>query len=741
MSIVTDLSWVRSLQELAVPQELPETVRPENDTAFSSIFAFEDNSTSTSNSTNSTGILDEDLAKTTDSEVLIGTLTTYGIAFLIIFAIFCVARKLFPKPFTVRQWVKEEEKRTPLANQQYGYLSWCWNLFLIDDIKMMKECGLDSVCLVRICTMGFKLSLVGMVCGIFLMPVYFTAPSFEVESDDDDDDGGVFVAADNDPVAKLTTGRVGPGSPRLIATALAAYFFFGCSMYLIFKELEDWYIPLRHKFLMLPGRDRNYTIFVRNIPPQYQSNAALSYFFSKCLNIFESEDIRAHVGMTTSHLQDAVTNREETVKKLERALAEEEDSGTAPTHTINNTIAHIPVPGQGEEVNSIEYYADQLRKQNKDVSEQIKGIHAAANTSMPDAAKQFTEVSRHGNPTYENSDEASYTEDIGLLTFAKRSIEYAKRGAQGGVTEATSNVTDLAQTATSLVNSKEDGVVMSSGFVVFQKLADAQTALQLIHHEQPFTMEVLEAPDPQDIYWSNVGRHHKDLQIGKLTSFGTTAAVCLLWTIPVSFVASLSSVEALRSEIPFIDSMLDALPFLVPIFELLAPQLLVILNALLPIILLQISTLEGLVSGSLLEASLFQKLAAFNIIQTFFVSALSGSILKELSSLIDDPTSIVELLGRALPAQSTFFLQLTLVQTVTIFAMEGLRIKPILFAIIRKYVGPRLTEKERSQSFLIFRPLNAVKEFDMADYMSSLVVSHDHLFPAARFNQRPHLLA
>ena len=716
------MTGLRSLQELASLEALPENFRAENDTTFFEIFAFEENSTSTNNRTNSTGILDEELAETTDTAVLIGTLTTYGVAFLIIFATFCLVRKCCPKPFTVRQWVSEREKRTPLAKQQYGYLSWVWNLFLIDDIKMMKECGMDSVCLVRICTMGFKLSLIGMLCGIFLMPIYFTAPSFEVESGDDGDDA--IVAGDNDPVAKLTTSRLGPGSPRLVATAVAAYLFFGCSMYLIFKELEDWYIPLRHKFLMLPGRDRNYAIFVRNVPPQYQSNAALSYFFSKCLNIYQSEDIRAHVGMTTSDLQAAVVEREETVVKLERSLAE--DSGVAPTHTIDNNIAHIPVPGQGQKVNSIEYYANKLQKQNKDVAEQIQDVLSSANQSMPDETKQFMEVSIHGDQTDENSDETFYTEDVGLLTFAKRSIGYAKRGVHGGATEAASNVIGLTQTATSLVNSKEDGNAMSSGFVIFQKLADAQAALQLIHHEQPFTMEVLEAPDPEDIYWSNFGRHHEDLQIGKLTSFGTTTAACLLWTIPVSFVASLSSVEALRSEIAFIDSMLDILPFLVPLFEVLAPQLLVILNALLPILLLKISAFEGLVSGSLLEASLFQKLAAFNIIQTFFVSALSGSVLKELSSLLDDPTSIVELLGKALPAQSTFFLQLALVQTVTTFAMEGLRIKPIIFAIIRKCVGPRLTEKERSQSFLIFRPLNAVKEFDMADYMSSLVVSHGH---------------
>ena len=70
-----------------------------------------------------------------------------------------------------------------------------------------------------------------------------------------------------------------------------------------------------------------------------------------------------------------------------------------------------------------------------------------------------------------------------------------------------------------------------------------------------------------------------------------------------------------------------------------------------------VTTFEGLVSGALLEASLFQKLSAFMIIQTFFVSALSGSILAEISALLEDPMSIFDLLAKSLPAQSTFFIQ------------------------------------------------------------------------------------
>jgi hypothetical protein len=95
----------------------------------------------------------------------------------------------------------------------------------------------------------------------------------------------------------------------------------------------------------------------------------------------------------------------------------------------------------------------------------------------------------------------------------------------------------------------------------------------------------------------------------------------------MSFIASLSSVEGLREELEFVDDMLDSFPFLISVFEIAAPLFVVIANSLLPVILEAVTLFEGPISGAVVEASLFSKLAAFMIIQTFFVSAVSGSLI------------------------------------------------------------------------------------------------------------------
>ena len=189
-----------------------------------------------------------------DSQVLQVTFSTYGSALLVASILFCWARRRFPKVFNLRSWVPD--RRSERAENQYGFVSWIWQLYQIPDEKMLDECGMDAVCFVRVCSMGLKLCSVGMMTAIFLMPIYATAHWTD----------NVY----SDPIVELTTGHVSPGSQRLVATAVAAYLIFGYAMYLIHQEF-DWFIAMRHRFLMKPLA-RNYAVYVRNIPRGYETS-------------------------------------------------------------------------------------------------------------------------------------------------------------------------------------------------------------------------------------------------------------------------------------------------------------------------------------------------------------------------------------------------------------------------------------------------------------------------------------
>ena len=249
-------------------------------------------------------------------------------------------------------------------------------------------------------------------------------------------------------------------------------------------------------------------------------------------------------------------------------------------------------------------------------------------------------------------------------------------------------------------------------------------------------MEVIEAPEPEDVFWLNTGRSHKDLEVGWLLSMSATAVLCIFWTVPIAFVASLNSVNALTQFLPFVGELVDAVPIIAPILAILAPLLVVLLNSLLPTILGVISMLEGPISGATLAASKFSKLAVFSIVQTFFISAITkgavsvaSQIAGKVEEIVSNPLMLVDLLATELAKNSAYFIQIIFVSTVTSTGLELLRLVPLIFAAVRRSFGPKLTPRDKSKPFLgIFAPLRHVSEFQQADTLTSVVLLYMVLF-------------
>ena len=113
-----------------------------------------------------------------------------------------------------------------------------------------------------------------------------------------------------------------------------------------------------------------------------------------------------------------------------------------------------------------------------------------------------------------------------------------------------------------------------------------------------------------------MGKSHAEIQVGKLLSLVLTVTICLLWTIPISFFSGMSSIEGLEEQVPWIKQANEDYPALRAILAQVAPFLVVIVNALLPIILKALTIKECHIGNGMIQASLFTKLAAFMVIQT-----------------------------------------------------------------------------------------------------------------------------
>lgn len=705
-----------------------------------------------------------------DSVVLKATFQIYGSLYFTMFIVFCWLRVKFKRVYNVRAWIPELKGK--LSENHLGHIDWCWKVWFIGDDDFRHQCGLDALCFTRILQFGLRLSIMGIVNSVWLMPLYGTA------------ENSPETAHITDKIAKLTTGNVPPGSPRFIGTVIAAYITFVYTMYLLLQEFE-WFTKTRHLFLG-ETEPRNYTLYVNNIPSEYRSSAKLLRYFRTCFS--HDSVLEAHVALNIPSLERKVEQREGLLLRLEHAINVMEVRGKTPYVREGKTrIA---------KVNAIDKYLEEVNFINKDIRDCILNIEddALHNSSHTDdgvdaqkesfhfdlEALESKTMTEHGGQRKPFSGAANgdsqgeriestasrnaldqaapwqknqlVTEDSGqtntanapLNSMRKRNINVSKSkkedngnhqeegvplkarrkfspGSVGSV--ATKSLEGISMVAGGLAHLafKTEGAPRSAGFVTFTRLSTTQAALQMSHHPKPFVMTVAEAPDPHDIFWENVGKSNKSLQVGKLVSFLLSMLVCIFWTIPISFVVTLTEVDSLKSLLPFLEPILDKAPWIGAALAQLGPLILILVNNLLPDIMGYFSQNEGPVSSSVLEVSKFVKLAAFGIIQTFFVSAVSGSLVKELSNILDNPEKLIDLLANALPSQSTYFIQILLISTVLGQGLELLKVWQIGIASLRKVFGPKLTENERNRKWGFLRPLNDPKEFEYADVTSNTI--------------------
>lgn len=318
-----------------------------------------------------------------------------------------------------------------------------------------------------------------------------------------------------------------------------------------------------------------------------------------------------------------------------------------------------------------------------------------------------------------NVDNLKSVTDKGMRTLKKSGVKGIKRVTSVG----TVALSEVVHTAKDLIIGNEDGNPRDAGFVVFTKLSTTHAALQMIHHSKPYTMNVKEAPEPHDIFWDNVGKSEKSRQVGQLISFALSAILCFFWTIPVSVISGFSEIDSLKASVPFLATLVEMYPWVANALSQIAPLLLIGLNSLLPSILREFAKAEGHIASSAVEASVFIKLSVFMIIQTFFVSAISGGVYAQLTEILKDPAAIVDLLGNSLPTRGTYFVQIVLVTTFLGQGLELLRVFPLVIAFLRSKIGPNLTTKERNKIYRKYlRPLSDPSEFEHAQVFAIVVL-------------------
>lgn len=240
----------------------------------------------------------------------------------------------------------------------------------------------------------------------------------------------------------------------------------------------------------------------------------------------------------------------------------------------------------------------------------------------------------------------------------------------------------------------------TAGFVTYSTVEAARKARVTVRSKCLAT----EAPQPKDVFWKNVGLPYHTRFIQGVIFNILTALVIFFWIIPVGLVSALTSLESLSKFFGHgFQQFLRNYPSISGFLAGFMPSLvLMVFILILPMIMRALSQHQGYPSHGSIDLVTMLKLYIFQVVNIFFVSIIGGSAFNSLKQVVDDPRTLVPVLGVALPKTGTFFTSYVMLQSLTIFPLLLLQVWPVIWTKFKK-------------TFLCITP----REFEEADQPSS----------------------
>lgn len=539
----------------------------------------------------------------------------------------------------------------------------------------MDRCGLDTLSYLRLLCMGRKISMLVVGLSAMLFPLYAT---------------GATNAKHVDPITLISMSNLPPSSNRLWASAVASCVVCAYTMHLLVAEYK-MYIERRHEILSKKEAPQ-YSILVNDLPVRLRSRMILQSYVE---HVFPGSVHAVSPAVECAALEKMVSKRERVRQALEHELAKSKRFGMNGRQRQSRSFANP----RGKLVDSINYYEDQLVKLNKKVAREIASINFAQ--------ERLTDQ-LFGQDAEESSQLLATKKTPLLMQYQPSEIENGYKDKNESHNERANSQAKRAR----FRMEKPTRVMRCAAFVSFKSLKSAQIAQQTLQSKDLVSMAMYPAPHTDDVKWENIGVSYRRRNVWIFVSALISALIVLFWTIPTAFVASLASAESLRRNLPFLNKAIQKYPVLGDILKQIAPLALVLLSALAPVVFSFLSMREGHPSNTEVRASLFTKLAYFQLIQIFFVTVVVGTVFDSLAEIIDQPKVLIAMLGQNMPQQSIFFITYVIVLTGLGLVLELLRVVPVLLSLMFRMCAPNLTRRERETTWYGLSPISRAEAFD-----------------------------
>ncbi|XP_012447569.1 CSC1-like protein RXW8 isoform X1 [Gossypium raimondii] len=224
-----------------------------------------------------------------------------------------------------------------------------------------------------------------------------------------------------------------------------------------------------------------------------------------------------------------------------------------------------------------------------------------------------------------------------------------------------------------------------AAFVFFKNRYAAVVAAQVLQSSNPMLWVTQLAPEPHDVYWSNLGIPYKQVWVRKIVVLLIALAFVFVFLFPVTLVQGLTQPQVLIHWFPQIKEVLK-LKFLNRLVTGYLPSVILILFLYtVPPIMMLLSRIEGNVSRSDRKRSACIKILYFTIWNVFFVNVLSGSFINQMS-IFSQIKELPMMLAKQVPTQATFFTTYVLSSGWASLAFELLQLFALICNILRRFI-------------------------------------------------------
>ncbi|KAJ2880993.1 hypothetical protein IWW38_005864, partial [Coemansia aciculifera] len=224
---------------------------------------------------------------------------------------------------------------------------------------------------------------------------------------------------------------------------------------------------------------------------------------------------------------------------------------------------------------------------------------------------------------------------------------------RGQVAAADRRVAAARAAATS---EEEEEAASSTAFITMQRPVDAYVISQLNVYARPSTCKLRMAPEARSIVWQSVGQPASKKLLQHVGGLLMTAALLLLWCVPVVLISTLISLRFLITRVPGLANVVEQNKFVRSLLGYTLPSLiLTIFLTVLPRLLWSFVLAGGDRAFAIADKNMWIRHVYFLVIYVVVILGMTGSVWTAVYNMFTDFGGFWDQIVGALPQMATWY--------------------------------------------------------------------------------------